>query len=106
MSAIQLAVGLNGAQSSAPLTPASQTASARIPPTRTRVRALIVQALAEQLLALLCAPARMVLHAPKEPRELGVTFSFGVLRVLVEPPGVLETQLRDGDQVVVLVLRA
>ena len=63
------------------------------------------QSLAEQLLALLGAAPAVLLHPPEQIREVAVAFPLGVLGVLLEPPHVLETEMRDRDQVVVLVLR-
>ena len=59
-----------------------------------------LQALGEQLLALCGAPAAVLLHPAEEGRKLVVALALGVLCVLLEAPDVLETEMRDGDQVV------
>ena len=66
---------------------------------------LLREALGEELLAPLRALAAVVLHLAEERRKLLVALALRILRVLVEPPHVLEAEVRHGDQVVVLVLR-
>src|SRR5207247_7598465 len=67
--------------------------------------AVFAEPLAEEPLALVGAFAAVLLHAAEERRELLVSIALRVLCVLVESPDVLEAEVRDGDEVVVLVLR-
>src|SRR5829696_288379 len=69
-------------------------------------RSVLLQALPEQALALVAAAAAVLLHAPEQACDLAVAVLLGVLRVLLEPEDVLEAEVRDRDQVVVLVLGA
>src|SRR5437762_1168067 len=71
-------------------------------------RTLLVrsQALAEQHLALLGSLATVLLHPPEHASQVAIALPFGVSRVLLEPPDVLQAEVRHGNQVVVLVLRA
>src|ERR671935_3052261 len=68
--------------------------------------ASLLESRGKELLGLLRPTPAVFLHAPEQLGEILVAVPLRVLRVLLEPPDVLEAEMRHGDEVVVLVLGA